>query len=71
MQVPRINRNILECKEMCFMEMNLHGNRINRNILECKGRKEENMSMNGIGINRNILECKGNRYIHFMIFFPY
>ena len=57
--VPRINRNIVECKLniQLFAEGDAGG--INRNIVECKYRTNEESGDRGrTGINRNIVECK-------------
>ena len=59
LQTPRINRNILECKEKRRGVCVTHTGGINRNILECKVRLREIVSTRRSGINRNILECKG------------
>ena len=60
LSVPsRINRNILECKEVTKTKTEAVAAGINRNILECKGRRCCYFNDRIVSINRNILECKG------------
>ena len=53
----RINRNIVECKEITGYPIPEH-NRINRNIVECKGKRSTDVFLSPACINRNIVECK-------------
>ena len=54
----RINRNIVECKEITIHLHSEHGLRINRNIVECKDVRAWHNLTSVDGINRNIVECK-------------
>ena len=54
----RINRNIVECKEITIHLHSEHGLRINRNIVECKDVLDILCTASVDDINRNIVECK-------------
>ena len=55
---PRINRNIVECKETLYKSVGGVHCSINRNIVECKGSEHTGSKWNVVSINRNIVECK-------------
>ena len=58
-----INRNILECKGLCWISDLIFTVCINRNILECKGSSLPGKSNRLLCINRNILECKEGIFV--------
>ena len=54
----RINRNIVECKDVSGKSCLMLLSRINRNIVECKDRSKKLVTYWLQSINRNIVECK-------------
>ena len=54
----RINRNIVECKDLSTYIYSFAVPRINRNIVECKGYRLHLATSSVLRINRNIVECK-------------
>ena len=58
-QEDRINRNIMECKDIYFSGLfEIRLSRINRNIMECKVFTMQSEYSFDFSINRNIMECK-------------
>ena len=57
---PRINRNIVECKESQQKSIDKCCLSINRNIVECKDTVDDAIIDLRFSINRNIVECKAN-----------
>ena len=56
--VQRINRNIVECKDIAESNAKTDTASINRNIVECKESRKTRACNTSKGINRNIVECK-------------
>ena len=56
--LPRINRNIVECKVISLMFALGNCQSINRNIVECKVVLNFCFATRKTRINRNIVECK-------------
>ena len=56
--IVRINRNIVECKEVLQCDFLSVFSGINRNIVEFKGIFSWPFSEPDVCINRNIVECK-------------
>ena len=57
-RIARINRNIVECKDVSNWRAIVQSSSINRNIVECKDSFKHILSNPQHGINRNIVECK-------------
>ena len=60
--LPRINRNIVECKDALQSQLANCCCGINRNIVECKEELYNKGLVGTDGINRNIVECKVNTF---------
>ena len=56
----RINRNIVECKNLIFCLIGFINDGINRTIVECKDVMQNYSCKQKIRINRNIVECKAD-----------
>ena len=61
--LPRINRNIVECKDKFYGAPYISYSSINRNIVECKVLLIHQGNKESVRINRNIVECKVNSKI--------